>query len=243
MKKLIFSLALLLTGFLFAQSAYQDSTVYRAAIQDAMYPTQSKVYDSLIAITKQNPYLIRKQANGVEYIKVVVWMRAKYIDSYTPYDNEWGFYNTGAYPMWVTVAPQLEEWYKKTQPKKPIERIHQLLGLSPKATYDYFIELWVQPDSLYRPCPDKETDDTACDICFPKDVTKSHKVWINNNRIGSYYGCGVYNQVPWTALGYTYDWNTENTRHIGLSEFIIPPNTNVVIKKIYTNKEYFNKLK
>jgi len=220
-----------------------DSNIYRSAIQDAMYPEQSKVYNGLIPINKSNKELQWKRVNGTDYILVVVWMRKKYIGSYEPFENQWGFYNTGEYPMWVTAAPQMMNRMKKENPKDPEYRLKQLLGLSPAATYDFFIEIWVNPEDLIRPCPDPETNDTKCDVCFSDNVNPAHKEWINNNRISSYYNCGLFNQVPWTALGYTYDWNPTNKNHIGLSEFIIPQNTNVVIEKIYTNQEYFTKMK
>lgn len=31
----------------------------------------------------------------------------------------------------------------------------------------------------------------------------------------------LYAKYPWMELGYTYDWNTENPTHVGMSEFVI----------------------
>ena len=228
-----------ITFQLSGQEYLKDSTIYKEAIQDAMYPDASKVYNKLWAVDQSNKKLIWKEVNGETYLLTVVWMRAKYIDNYRPFVN-WGFYNTGEWPMWVTIAPELIQRMKEEKSKNKAYRLKQMLGLSPAATYDYFIEIWVKPSDLIRPCPDPETTDTKCDVCFPKGVDSTHINWINQNRISSYYNCDLFNQVPWTALGYTYDWNPKNKKHIGLSEFIIPANTNVVIKKIYTNQEYLN---
>lgn len=46
----------------------QDSTIYRSAVQDAMYPEESKVFDNLVAITKDNKELIWKTGNGGHFL-------------------------------------------------------------------------------------------------------------------------------------------------------------------------------
>jgi hypothetical protein len=37
-----------------------------------------------------------------------------------------------------------------------------------------------------------------------------------------------------TQLGYTYDWCPTNKSHIGVSEFVIDINKNVIVNKIYS---------
>lgn len=224
---------------LFAQVSRKDSTIYQEGIQCAMYPTQDKIFDDLISITSDNKDLIWKTVNGADYVLMLVWMRAEYIKYYEPFEG-WGFYNTGKFPMWVTAAPELLTRIKEEKSKDVEGRLKQMLGLSPTSKYDYFIELWVKPEDLIRPCPDNEITDAVCDLCFPADVDSTYQQWFNTNRVSSYYKCGLFNQVPWTQLGYTYDWNPGNKHHIGLSEFIIPAQKNVVVKKIYTNDEYLN---
>ena len=122
-----------------------------------------------------------------------------------------------------------------------IRRLKQLLGLPPNAEYSHFVEFWVKPADLFRPCPDKEIIDKQCDVCFPENVDSSHIVWINKNRIDRYYQCELFNQYPWTQLGYTYDWNPGNKTHVGLSEFVIGEDKNIVVNAIYTNEEYLDK--
>ncbi len=120
-------------------------------------------------------------------------------------------------------------------------RLIELLGLPPNATYSYFVEFWVKPSDLFRPCPDKEINDSQCDLCFPANTDKEHITWINENRISRYYECALYNQYPWSQLGYTFDWNAKNTSHVGLSEFVIAANKNIVVEAIYTTEEYLKK--
>ncbi len=226
------------SSLLIAQQAKKDSAIYQQAIMDAMYPRAENVYDNLVSITKDNKDLVWKEVNGETYLLVVTW---KGDDTYFKPFLNWGYYNTQRWPLWVTTAPQLLEFMKKEKPADANRRLKQLLGLPPNSTYNYFVELWVKPEDLFRPCPDKEITDSKCDVCFTATADSTYKAWVNNTRIDRYYPCELYKQYPWTALGYTYDWNPKNKTHVGMSEFVIPAHTNVVVNAIYTTEEYLKK--
>jgi len=218
---------------------HNDSILYRQAIQSAMYPEASKVDTNLEVINKQNQNLIWNKFNGEEYILVVTWKQnvmhyQKYIDS--------SFYNTGSNPIWVTTAPELLHRMKNEKATDVNHRLVQLLGLPPNAKYNYFVEFWVKAADLFRPCPDKEVSDNRCEICFSTNVDSTYINWINSTRIKSYYNCELYQQYPWTELGYTYDWSPENKSHIGLSEFVIGVNKKIKIKAIYTTANYLKQV-
>ena len=241
MKKVVFLMSLAaLTGCQVLKSRslvvpkQSDEVVYRKAMADAAYPAPSKIDSNLIEITESNPDLIWKTIGGEKYLLVVSWKQdasyyMKSIDT---------IYNTGTRPIWISTAPELKTRFKSLNSTDTIQRLNQLLGLTPNSKYNYFIEFWVRPIDLFRACPDKEITDKHCSTCFPANVDAEHKKWINDLRISSYYGCDLYTQYPWTELGYTYDWNPTNTSHVGLSEFVIAANKNIYVKAIYTNSEY-----
>ncbi|MCJ8292184.1 MAG: hypothetical protein HRT58_20070 [Crocinitomicaceae bacterium] len=237
MKKIILILCLApLFGSAQATSS-GDSIIYRSAIKDAMYPQEDHAYDKLVPITKKNPNLIWKTIDCNEYVLMVSW---KGDDSYyRPYlSPDSTFYPVGGWPIWVSAAPQLLQRMKTEKYTDTDRRLKELLGLPPNSQYNYFVEFWVKTDDLFRPCPDNEITDTQCDVCFPEDVDSTYKAWVNSSRIDRYYPCDLYDQYPWTALGYTYDWNTNNKSHVGLSEFVIGKNSEVKIAAIYTTEEY-----
>lgn len=212
-----------------------DTVLYQQSIQNAIYPEASKVSDKLVPVVKQNQNLVWKNIGGEDYVLVVTWKQnvsyyKQYLDS--------AFYNTGKYPIWITTAPELKRRMLTEKPKDANRRLIQVLGLPPNSVYSYFVEFWVKPADLFRPCPDKEITDTKCETCFPKQADQEHISWINENRISRYYQCDLAQQYPWTQLGYTYDWNPGNKSHVGLSEFVIGANKNIVVKAIYTNEEY-----
>ena len=96
----------------------------------------------------------------------------------------------------------------------------------------YFVELWVHPQSLFRPSPDNEINDTSATLNFPASATADYKAWFNNNIIYSYYPM----KFPLTRLGYTYDWGSQN--HVGLSEFVLKQNSKVTVNSVMPTADY-----
>ena len=230
LKNLLFaSLTLLISCNVISQS---NRKLYELSMINSIRPDSSKIYTNLVQINDSNKTLIRKNINGEEYILVCTW---KQNVSFYQKDT---IFNTGNYNIWVTTAPELKERIKSESPKDTNLRLLQLLGLPPTSTYSYFVEFWVRPVDLFRPCPDSEITDGSCDLCFPEGTPQEHINWINENRISRYYQCDLYNQYPWGQLGYTYDWNLKNKSHVGLSEFIIKTNTIIYVNKIVTTSEY-----
>ena len=226
---LLATIALLISFNVIGQT---NRELYKLSIINSIYPDSSEICTKLVQINDSNKTLIRKNINGEEYILVCTWKQ-----NVSFYQKDTVF-NTGTYPIWVTTAPELKNRIKKESPKDVNLRLIQLLGLPPTAQYSYFVEFWVRPVDLFRPCPDKEITDSKCDLCFPEGTDPEHIKWINENRISRYYQCDLYYQYPWGQLGYTYDWNPKNKSHFGLSEFIIGANKTIYINRIVTTLEY-----
>ena len=231
LKTILFALlALLITSCKVASQTNRE--LYEQSMINSIRPDSSKIYNNLVQINDSNTNLIRKSIKGEEYILVCTWKQ-----NVSFYQKDTVF-NTGNWPIWVTTAPELKERIKLESPKDTNLRLVQLLGLPPSAQYSYFVEFWVRPGDLFRPCPDREIWDGSCDLCFPEGTSQEHINWINENRISRYYQCDLYNQYPWGQLGYTYDWNPNNKSHVGLSEFIIGSNKTIYINRIVTTSQY-----
>jgi hypothetical protein len=217
------------------QNSDIQAILYQQSIVNVMSPDSAKVCTNLVPVNHQNNNLIWKTINGDDYLLVVTWKQN--ISYYKPYLDS-TFFNTGGYPIWITTAPELKNRMKQSKTTDMNLRLKELLGLPPNSVYSYFVEFWVKPEDLFRPCPDKEITDSRCDLCFPENSDSTHINWINANRIDRYYPCSLYNKYPWTQLGYTYDWNPKNKSHIGLSEFVIGAYKNIVVNAIYSTEEY-----
>ena len=230
MKNILLSTIALLIGFNVIGQTNRE--LYKLSIINSIYPDSSEICTKLVQINDSNKTLIRKNINGEEYILVCTWKQ-----NVSFYQKDTVF-NTGSYPIWVTTAPELKNRIKKESPKDVNLRLVQLLGLPPNAQYSYFVEFWVRPVDLFRPCPDKEIADGRCNLCFPEGTDSEHIKWINENRISRYYQCDLYYQYPWGQLGYTYDWNPKNKSHVGLSEFVIGTNKTIYVNRIVSTLEY-----
>lgn len=217
----------------FHQTSHRE--LYQEAIKNSILPDSSKIFYNLTEINNQNENIIWRTINNEQYLLVVSWVKSS---SYYFIKDEYGFYNTGDYDIWVTVVPELKNLILIENPIDLKLRLKQMLGLPPNGIYQYFVEFWVRPDDLFRPCPDAEIDDNHCELCFHENTDSTYIVWINENRNSSYYNCDLYDKYPWTQLGYTYDWSPKNKTHFGPSEFVIKQKSKVLVKKIYTTENY-----
>lgn len=250
---------------------------YSSAVADARIAKPSEVSRYLTPITTDNPNIIWENGVTGSRLLVVTWLgdAGKYYKCSDPggcVGNtscvEGGECPAYKYDSWVTVVPEIRNFFGVAQPS-PL-RIAQLLGLPPEAgtegnpnQYKYMLELWVSPQHLFRPCPDTEISDTTCETGFPADqfrmldsgnkvrvaagpesgVFKTYSSWFSTQARYSYtLGSSPY---PWTRLGYTYDWGSSN--HVGLSEFIVHgrkadgSGIPVGIRSVRPTAEYFTK--
>lgn len=189
---------------------------YDKANLDASQPTEAKIVTNLFPISASNTALIWKDAEKT-MVRVVVWT------SFTGYANDGSGNYTFTRDVFVTAAPQVQALCKTVEltGNERNNRINQYLGLPAEATNVRKIaELWVKPGDLYRPCPDSQVDDTTCGLTFPSDATSAHKTWLNNYW-GSSYSPWQATHYPFTGLGYTYDWCSGGTSHVGASEYVV----------------------
>jgi hypothetical protein len=150
-------------GHVFAWTCTSDPpdlcTRYQEAVQDAAGElTVGKLYNDLTPIIPENKNLIwGKDANGDSVVLVAAYTKA---DKYgnppffscqpgVPFPKECTMYGA-----WVTVVPELFDFFKKT-PFTTL-RIEQLLGLPPNYGNDYIVEYWVKPQDLFRPGKDPQ---------------------------------------------------------------------------------------
>jgi hypothetical protein len=203
--------------------------IYQNAIDDAMVAKPSEVCTNLTAIVERNHNLNWTGTPGNQSVLVVTF--TKYASSYPvgeTINTTWG-------ETWVTVAPELKAFFK-THVDADVNvtlRTLQLLGLPPNNTNSFFVEMWINPQALFRPTPDNEINDTSAQLAFPASATDDYKAWFNSNIIYSYFP----ERYPWTRLGYTYDWGSAGS-HFGLSEFVIIQNSLATVESVTPLTDY-----
>jgi hypothetical protein len=217
---------------------------YWIAIWDASEPTGREISADLIAIPEDDG-LVWKGEPHDRRLLVVNW--APEDESFHEGDEGDPLRPDDVFrtnkDVWVTVVPQLQTVCRKIRPEcsgSALDiRLKQLLGLPFYDRKTQFVEFWVSPSDLFRPCRDPAITDTVCTLKSPMNVEgdrRNHRRWFNKQKKDSYRLLGLLG-YPWTQLGYTYDWGNPRSE-IGLSEFVIEKGATVEVAKVRTTDSY-----
>ena len=175
---------------------------------------------SLVNLTKEDNRVTWNASND----KVLLFTLHRYPSSYPEGEEitfSWG-------ESWLCSVKEYENWYKdnKSNIKDILLRTKQLLGMSDESKNTYISSMWFNPQDVSRPA--YITDPTKpMQLSFPEGVADEYKAWFNSQY---YYSYDV-SKLPWTRLGYTYDWSEEAKDKYGLSEFIAWKGTTVTVEK------------
>ena len=117
---------------------------YVKAVEDAMIAHPSEVSTNLTPITVNNTELVWQGEGENASVLVVAW--TKYASSYPvnqTVTTSWG-------ETWVTVAPEMQVFFRDhvNSDVNFTVRAAQLLGLPANTSNTYFVEMWVNPQTL-----------------------------------------------------------------------------------------------
>ncbi|MCA1905463.1 MAG: hypothetical protein LDL11_02585 [Desulfarculus sp.] len=228
----LLALLLVLNSLVPAWAANYADPAYQAAVADAKYPTASKISHDLTPIVAWNPNLVWEGAPGLGRVKMVALTRS-YYDDWVGRDYLLSFGE-----LWVTVAPELKQFFQDDPTGPSLPRLEQLLGLPPESGYTRIVEFWVDPADLFRPSADPEITDREAELPLPdgyrSQVAKAYRDWFAATWSRRYETATPY---PWTQLGYTYDWGSSN--HMGLSEYVIRKGSTVGVAGVWDPLAYF----
>ncbi|MDO6762112.1 hypothetical protein [Agarivorans sp. 1_MG-2023] len=215
---------------------------YQDAVVQAAFPSNQDVNHNLFALNQQNE-LLQWNEQG-DKVLVVTWKSQQAIDQFmlpNTHSSE-----SPEYPIWVSLAPQLRQFcqnYVKQHPGLEQEqlalRLKQYLGLDSNWHYDAIVSLYVKPDDLFRPCVDPETNDSSCQL-EASNITGSVK---GIDNYANYYQQLYFKSfrasagVPWTGLGYTFDWGNPASRQ-GASEYILVPGAEYQVHAVTATEQY-----
>lgn len=221
------------------QSAEQ---AYRGAVNDASIVESGEVSKNLISIDRSTPGLIWHETENK--ILMVSWKSQSSYEQHLKSQTQTSM--NEAYVIWVTTAPQVQQFcqaYRQDNPNATDNdlnlRLKQYLGLNYDWNYDVFIEMWVDPAELFRPCMDPQVNDAQCNLSFSDPVPQvknisDYPAFYKNLYFSDFRATPG---VPWTGLGYTYDWGNPLTEE-GASEFILIPGAHYSIKQTVPTAQY-----
>ena len=207
---------------------------FQAALADAAKSDPARISRNLISITEDNASLTWKGVDTSRRVLTVVFT------GYSGYDPLVGQSTTLTRDVWVTIPSELKTFCvtHDIAPGNLRLRLEQLMGLTPNGGRTRLVEIWASPDDMFRPSPDPEITDHEAELDFPQStryvsVSSEHVKWVNDLKAISYLPTGM----PWTRLGYTYDWGNPNSI-LGLSEFVIRNGAAVEIQSTNSPEDY-----
>lgn len=210
---------------------------YQRALMDASKASAEELTDTLNAIHPDNDSLIWNADKSK--LLVTTWKSQDTYDQFLKPSTTTS--SDENHVVWVTLAPQVQQFcqaYREKHPNKDdrlILKLKQYLGLNHAWNYDVFVNMWVSPDDLFRPCVDPETNDTACNLTFSDAIPQVKNIQNYQDFYQNLYYNSFRNKggAPWTGLGYTYNWGKKGRRkapEIGASEYILVPGAEYSIK-------------
>jgi|ERR1051326_7468759 hypothetical protein len=213
---------------------------YDAALKDASVPTPAAIVTDLTIISNSNPSLVWD--NKHTHLLVVTWKNRDTFQRY--YQNEKRTSANENSVTWVTAVPEVQkfcqQYFGETKDDAALNlRLKEYLGLHPSRQYDVFVEMWVRPSDLFRPCPDPEISDSQCRLELSDRSPKVRHIKNYNDFYRDLYYKSFRSAlgVPWTGLGYTYDWGNPTSKK-GNSEFVLVPKAAYAIRRAVPTAEY-----
>ncbi len=207
------------SGFQERPGARQE---FEVALRAAENPESKDIHRNLVALRMDNPMLFWDRSVDEENARVLV----------ATWTNKLACEEKGGVDchltreVWVTPVPQLQHFCRGLGllGKALSDRLVQYLGLRPDGGKAAVMELWVEKKNIFRPCADPEIDDQECRLGspeLPQDGSaqmKQDAQWFQAQFFRSYHD--KQQALPWTRLGYTYDWGNPASK-VGASEYVI----------------------
>lgn len=137
---------------------------------------------------------------------------------------------------WVCSVKEYSLWAKanKDNIQDTLLRTKQLLGMAEDSPNTYISTMWFSPKDLIRPAYVTDVN-KPMDIVMEEGVSDDYLAWFKSQ----YYYSYEVKHLPWTRLGYTYDWSNEAKDRYGLSEFVAFEGTTVTVERTYLVEDFF----
>jgi hypothetical protein len=241
------------------------TSIFKQSVALASKTYLHEISKDLFPIAPWNKKIIWN--NEETHVLMLTWIPTAYQKTYRDFISS-GNAMTISWDAWVTAVPEVKEFAQNYMRSNKnsfnlTDRIEQFLGLIPskppyeKSQNKLFVEMWVRPQDLFRPCLDAEIIDSECTIDPHESdlddlppvfrnmsqlipMSDAHKQWFSAEKKGKYQGEWA---MPWTRFGYTYDWGSVKKiagkrSAQGASEYLIKKGSKVLIHNIIPTDEY-----
>lgn len=143
--------------------------------------------------------------------------------------------------LWVSQAEELRQ--RCAGRRNPTLALEQVLGLPPDLTSGHTIALFqASPRNLFRPCAsDPDVTRRQCSLTLserrdPKHDRSEH--FVLRQMLQSYREGQAGTGYPFTAMGWTYNWDPDSSSPQGVSEYVLEPGATVWSGPIVTPEQF-----
>ena len=207
----------------------------RDAIAAVLPLDSSKICHNLMPVRKGYPGEEWVNIDGRDMVLVVTLVDSSRLQKFFGRDDVYRIDREMG--TWITIP---NEWKSRRDAFEGLDsvaahmRLIQMYGLSPDCDYDIMVQFYADPAGMFRPAHDPDITTTSAPLDFPAHVDENYKIGETNFREWYRYSVAAAYEddspLPWTQLGYTYDWHRD-ANHVGLSEYIVGHNTLIKVKK------------
>ncbi|MBR1546742.1 MAG: hypothetical protein IJ633_08135 [Prevotella sp.] len=217
-----------------------------AAIADAKQLDASKVSNDLMPVKKGYPGQEWATIDGKDMVLLVTLVDSSRLQRF--------FGQEGVYRIdrelgtWVTLPA---DWLRKKDAYEGLDsvaahmRMIQMYGLSPDCDYNIMVQFYADPSYMFRPAHTPDITTTSAGLEFPAYADTTYTVGETNFREWYRYSfASAYEDdspLPWTQLGYTYDWH-EGANRVGLSEYIVTHQSLIKVKSYESEWSFIQSL-
>ena len=233
-----------------------ECKLYYRALSLAKHPTKERIWKSLTPIRHTTTSLKFDQQGRV-------LLAIPGLQSHYPYKLGTSF--NLLFDTFLTAYPDLQIACNSSQSSDKTMRVRQLLGLPPNYRLDSMIEVYIYLKNIFRPCADPNISDKECVLNIPifnnnsmnpdnpwyckspneeiiqigsqwENVSNKHFDWMCETWNNSFNKTKIYDNYPWTGLGYTFDWGSNSG--FGISQFVALAGTSVVLNRKIKIEDY-----
>ena len=216
------------------------------AVKDARKVEASEVSNNLMPICKDYPGQEWAEVDGHDMVLVMTLVDSSRKNKF--------FSGKGTYKIdrisgtWVTLPA---DWKGRSTHYEGLDsvaarvRMMQMLGLDSECNYDTIVCFYADPCGMFRPAHDPAITTTTVGLEFPAYVDENYKIGETNFREWYRYNEAMLKSdnspLPWTQLGYTYDWG-DGTDHKGLAEYIVGHETLINVKSVMSAWDFIRSI-
>ena len=213
-----------------------------AAIDDAKQLDSSKIVNDLMPIRKDYPGQEWATFDGHDMVLCVTLVNSSRMERFFGRDDLYRIDREMG--TWISLPADWKNHKADFEGLASVAahmRLIQLYGLSPDCDYNIMVEFYADPAGIFRPAHDPDITTTTVGLEFPPSANESLVIGETNFREWYRYSVSAAYEddspLPWTQLGYTYDWHKGAPRK-GLSEYIVSHHTQVKVKRCLTEWQF-----